>query len=49
MTDTSFIPELPSGPLDDYRKLATFDWKKMKLFFEDPDLLKIKVKKYFFK
>lgn len=35
-----FLP----GPLDDYRKQAKFDWKKLKFFFEDPDLLKLKVR-----
>ncbi|XP_044271782.1 peroxisomal acyl-coenzyme A oxidase 3-like isoform X1 [Tribolium madens] len=44
MADTSFIKDLPSGPLDAYRDRATFDWKKMKLFFEDPDLLKVKMR-----
>ncbi|CAH1121403.1 unnamed protein product [Ceutorhynchus assimilis] len=37
------IKDLPAGPLDHYRKQAQFDWKKMKLFFEDPELLKIKM------
>lgn len=41
--NTDFIEDLPPGPLDEYRRQTTFDWKKMKLFFEDPDLLKIKV------
>ncbi|XP_050304930.1 peroxisomal acyl-coenzyme A oxidase 3-like [Anthonomus grandis grandis] len=38
-----FVEELPPGPLDNYRKQASFHWKKMKEFFEDPDLLKIKM------
>lgn len=41
--DTSFIEDLPIGPLDHYRKQASFDWKKLKLVFEDADTLKIKV------
>ena len=41
--DTSFIEDLPSGPLDVYRKQAQFDWKQLKLVFEDPDFLKVKV------
>jgi acyl-CoA oxidase len=41
--DTSFIKDPSAGPLDDYRKRATFDWKQMKLFFEDPDLLRVKM------
>lgn len=43
VTDTSFIEDLPSGPLDHYRKQAKFDWKKLKLVFEDADDLKTKV------
>lgn len=41
--DTSFIPDLPSGPLDPYRKKATFDWKKLRLVFEEVNLLRVKV------
>lgn len=41
--DTSFIPDLPKGPLDTYRKTATFDWKKLKICLENADALKIKV------
>lgn len=41
---TDFIPDLPSGgPLDKYRKQAKFNWKKLKLIFEDAELLKCKV------
>lgn len=42
--DTSFIPDLPTGPLDAYRNKAQFDWKKLRLIFEQIDLLKVKVK-----
>lgn len=42
-SETELIEDLPRGPLDFYRKQASFDWKKLKLFFEDPELLKIKV------
>lgn len=46
--DTSFIPDLPvGGPLALYRSQATFDWKKMKLVFEDPETLKLKVNIYY--
>lgn len=45
MEDLSFVPDLPSGPLDVYRKNATFDWKRLKLALEgDLDLLKLKVR-----
>lgn len=40
---TDFIPDLPPGPLDEYRKKASFCWKQMRLVFEDPELLQIKV------
>ncbi|XP_046964850.1 peroxisomal acyl-coenzyme A oxidase 3 [Vanessa cardui] len=45
MEDLSFIPELPSGPLDVYRNGASFNWKRLKLALEgDIDLLKLKYK-----
>ena len=34
-----FLP----GPLDLYRKKASFDWKQMKLFIEGEEVLKFKV------
>lgn len=46
--DTSFIPDLPSGPLDQYRKKATFDWKKLRLVFEEVNLLRVKVSDFLF-
>lgn len=39
----NLIDDLPTGPLDSYRRQAQFDWKQMKLFFEDPELLEIKM------
>uniref|UniRef100_A0A336MWM8 Acyl-coenzyme A oxidase n=1 Tax=Culicoides sonorensis TaxID=179676 RepID=A0A336MWM8_CULSO len=39
--DTSFIPDLPSGALDVYRK-KNFDWKRLRLIFEEQSVLKIK-------
>ena len=41
--ETDFIPELPDGPLNIYRKQASFDWKKLKLVFDKPEILKLKV------
>ncbi len=39
------IDDLPKGgPLEKYREAASFDWKKMKLFFESIDLHKYKVR-----
>lgn len=42
--DTSFIPNLPRGPLTEYRNLAKFDWKKLRIFFEGENSLRIKYK-----
>ena len=41
--ETDFIPDLPEGPLNIYRKQASFDWKKLKLVFDKPEILKLKV------
>lgn len=41
--DEEMFKDMPSGPLDHYRKQAGFCWKQMKKFIEDPELLKIKV------
>lgn len=44
MLDLSFVPDLPTGPLDVYRNSASFDWKRLKLALEgDLNLLKLKV------
>lgn len=31
----------PAGPLDEYRKKATFDWRKMKILIKDKDLIEL--------
>ena len=42
--DLSLIEDLPKGgPLQKYREASSFNWKKMKLFFESMDLIKYKV------
>lgn len=41
--DKLLLKDFPTGPLDHYRKQAKFDWKKMKFFIENPELLKTKV------
>lgn len=43
------IADLPKGPLDPYRKCATFDWKLLKLNLEGEDFVKFQVfgKKFF--
>lgn len=42
--DTSMIPDLPTSPssLSDYRKLANFDWKILRVYFEGEERLKAK-------
>ncbi|XP_077292110.1 peroxisomal acyl-coenzyme A oxidase 3-like [Arctopsyche grandis] len=43
MADLDFIPPLPAGPLDPFRKQASFDWRKLKVALEEsPRWLKIK-------
>lgn len=46
MEDLSFVPDLPNGPLDKYRKTSSFDWKRLKLALEGDniELLKLKVR-----
>ncbi|RWS04177.1 Peroxisomal acyl-coenzyme A oxidase 3-like protein [Dinothrombium tinctorium] len=38
------IPDLPSGPLDEYRRRASFNWKLMKLTLEGEEVIKFKNK-----
>lgn len=38
------IPEMPPGPLDKYRRSASFDWKLLRLTLEDAELLRLKNK-----
>lgn len=37
------FPDLPRGPLDGYRKQATFDWRRMKLSYDTLAAMKLKV------
>lgn len=37
------VADLPSGPLDIYRKKASFSWKDMLLFIEGEEILVFKV------
>ncbi|KAJ1530925.1 hypothetical protein ONE63_005764 [Megalurothrips usitatus] len=39
-----YLEDFPPGPLDHYRKQASFDWKKLKLFTEDEKLVEFKFK-----
>ncbi|XP_062992042.1 peroxisomal acyl-coenzyme A oxidase 3 isoform X2 [Elgaria multicarinata webbii] len=36
------LPDLPSGPLSAYRKIASFNWKEMALFIEEEELIHFK-------
>ena len=36
------LPQFPPGPLDFYRKQASFDWRKMKLLLEGEEVIKFK-------
>lgn len=42
LKDMSFIPDMPTGPLDEYRKRAKFNWKALRLIFEEESLLRLK-------
>ncbi|XP_045533158.1 peroxisomal acyl-coenzyme A oxidase 3-like [Pieris brassicae] len=37
-----YFPDLPSGPLDKYRKKATFDWRRMKLVYDTLESIQLK-------
>jgi len=41
----NLIKDLPKGPLDAYRKRATFDWKSFKLTLEGEDGVRFQVLK----
>ncbi|KAI5641646.1 acyl-CoA oxidase domain-containing protein [Phthorimaea operculella] len=42
------FPDLPSGPLDRYRKQAAFDWRRMKLVYDTVASLELKDRIYKF-
>jgi len=44
-TASILIEDLPRGPLDAYRKRATFDWKSFKLALEGKDSVRYQVMK----
>lgn len=39
----NLIKDLPKGPLDAYRKRATFNWKSFKLTLESEDGIRFQV------
>lgn len=38
----NFLKDLPRGPLDRYRKAATFNWKQLALFLDDEEIINYK-------
>lgn len=40
-----YLEDFPPGPLDEYRKKATFDWKAMKFALEGEEVSKYQVPK----
>lgn len=38
------LPEWPSGPLSEYRRRATFDWRQMRILLEGEDVVLFKAK-----
>lgn len=38
-----YLPDLPKGQLDNYRKKASFDWRRMKLVYDTLNTIKLKV------
>lgn len=45
-TASNLIKDLPRGPLDAYRKRATFDWKSLKLSLEGEDCIQYQVNQW---
>ncbi|XP_056411008.1 peroxisomal acyl-coenzyme A oxidase 3 isoform X2 [Hyla sarda] len=43
-TSAEVLPDLPHGPLDEYRRKASFNWKDLAMFLEDEDLIAFKNK-----
>lgn len=39
MAQRGLLSDFPSGPLDRYRKLASFNWKKMKICLESEECI----------
>lgn len=41
---SGYLDDLPPGPLDEYRRQASFNWKDMRLTIENEKHLKLKVR-----
>jgi len=46
ITDEEILRDFPAGPLDRYRKQATFDWKQMKVYIDGEVLMRFKVSEH---
>lgn len=49
MTDTNmdFIPDLPKGPLDEYRELVPdINWKRLKVYLEGEEAVRVKYRTF---
>ncbi|XP_069134207.1 peroxisomal acyl-coenzyme A oxidase 3-like [Argopecten irradians] len=42
LSELELLKDPPPGPLDVYRKQASFDWKKMRLFMDGEEILRFK-------
>ncbi|XP_064612616.1 peroxisomal acyl-coenzyme A oxidase 3-like isoform X2 [Liolophura sinensis] len=42
LSDIDLLKDFQPGPLDEYRKKASFSWKKMRLFLDGEDMLRFK-------
>lgn len=43
INDKTLFSDLPPGPLDRYRHIATFDWRKLTLVLEGEKCLRFRV------
>lgn len=43
-----YFPDLPSGPLEKFRKRASFDWRRMKFIYDNFNTIKLKHEFYTF-
>lgn len=39
------LKDLPTGPLDDYRKRASFNWKSLKVHLEGEENVRLQVRR----
>lgn len=44
ISDRELFPELPAGCLDRYRKIASFDYRKLALVLENEEFIRYRVR-----